>query len=221
MIRRGLFGAALFVLFAVPALAGDEGHHGDGDHGKPCCQQVTLTPIAPGHHSACLEGGVKISTTCDCPGKQDDHGDHHDACTPQEAVICNGSSGASATSTAYTATNPTQSQLFPGPPGTVIVSMTVPAGRYVVEAKASIEGQAQANRVVCQVIDDNNPGSPLDSQSVTPDGAVTTALLGPLDTAVATTLDVSCYLTQGSGSEVHAFYAQLAAKQVDVLVSTP
>jgi hypothetical protein len=223
------FSTALTVL-CVLALGGaarggsDRAKRDDGAE-RTACDQVTLTTLKPGD-AACPFGGVKIAVPA-CSGGDRDKDEQERKGKP--AFVCNGAAGSAGPAgppgppgtggqtPAFAATNPGTVALATGVPQ-VIAVVDLPAGQYVVQAKAQLShpGEGGTTQIACAL--STATDVTIDSQTTSVQGFVTAALLGPFSTSTGDQVQLVCKTADFVGGSVDN--AQLAAVQVFPLVSS-
>ena len=194
--------------------------------------QVTVPSCPDGggegdHKTKAGDRGKGDDKRGDDSGGGDDKHHEDDTPPPQVAFVCNGSpgvqgppgppgTGGSSSNDAFTATSFSTVSLPTSTP-TTIVTVAVPPGNYVVEAKAQLShvGEGGATEIDCTVFADAAGG--IDSQRVTVQGFTTTALSGPFSSTTGDTLELQCSTPDFLTGLVDS--AQLVAVQVDNLNS--
>lgn len=200
---------------------GDHGHHGDDDHGAPPPQIAYVCNGAPGATGPRGPPGPQGA-----PGLQGPPGPQG-APGPQGTPGLQGPPGPqgppgapapAAGTPAYTFSNPAQITVGPANTAVLIATLDVPAGNYVVEAKAQLQHQGElgAGPIDCRLEDSR--GMIIDRQRVMFNGVATTALLGPLATPdLPDTISLKCSTPSNIAGVVAN--AELAAVAVSPLNS--
>lgn len=240
-MRKTQFAVFAMLAFSFAAYAdGSRGHRGDDENkceeAKP--SGVTVTPFS-GSEGTCSFGGVKITVGTDARHEDDENDDRQCKATPQVTFVCNGAPGAQGAAGPQGVQGP---QGVPGPqgaPGTqglgaaftdsqpaertvfsarrVLAEVAVPAGSFVVSAKAEVVPLDVNGAVACDlhaVTADAN----IDVQRTVSSANATSALLAPFTTAAGDILQLRCGTSVLKGAVIS--HAQLAATQMGVLQST-
>ena len=167
------------VKITTPSCAAPTGADGDGEH----------------------EGRDRKTSRRARKGSDDrEHGDgdHSDDDAPppppQVAYVCNGNAApGGGGGDAYTTSNPGVTIPSRGPVPTPIATLVLPAGNYLVSAKAQLShsGEGGAGEIDCTVTA-QAAAMDIDRQRVTARGFATTALLGHFSTKTGDTVTFQC-----------------------------
>ncbi len=206
-----------------------------GDAHCPTGGVMISTPSCPARGDA--DGHDRVGDRKDGVGKstrtaikgaerrhgEDDRGDGDRAPPPppppQIAFVCNGAANTGGGGgDAYTTSNSGVDVPARAPAPTPVATLVLPAGNYVVSAKAQLShaGEGGAGEIDCTVTA-QTAAIDVDRQRVTVQGFATTALLGGFSTATGDTLTLQCSTPETFAGRVAN--AELVAHKVSTLFS--